>query len=199
MSGLFNISDISIESKALQSVAMAADDNNAGFTKTKASRLMEDITLLLDQEGHTTIHFLTAGALSLHKLMDGLLERHPGQPCKLWIATWAIKEAAARAILKHRNSGHVVALYGIFDSRVKTVDSKAFQLLQDRFTQCVFAKNHSKVMVIEFPDHQYTIVTSANLSNNPRIETGFVTTGKALAEFHRGWMRDVLNNGKAVY
>lgn len=162
----------------------------------KASLFIEELDWMLDRK-KTHIDFMTAGNLSLHNIIEMLLQKY-GRCQELWLSTWAIKEAAARSIRKVYDAGLVGRLYGIFDYRTESIDAKAFQLIRPVFSGYSLTKNHAKVVLLEWENRYITILSSANMSNNPRIETGVISLSKTTFYFHKGWMIDV-QNGKKVY
>jgi len=145
--------------------------------------------------GVRNINFVSAGNLSLHVLLEQLIKYY-GPGANLYISTWAVKEAPARSLLKMKDSGELKDLFGVFDYRIKTIDTKGFQLVEGLFNKYTLTKNHAKVLVLNYPYFSVTIVTSANLSNNPRIEAGIISTRTSTANFHMEWMKRVLNDQK---
>lgn len=196
---LFDPKDISSQNAKEQVLegSVVGNSPNSARISSKGSKLIHNLDNCL-AAGHTLVHFISAGEISLHKLIEHLCSRHPGETAELWLSTWTIKEAAARTILQLKESNAIKDIKAVFDYRIKTTDSKTFHFLEKHFAQYALTKNHAKVIVLDFVSAQYTIVTSANLSNNPRIESGLISTDPLLAQFHITWMRDVLA-GKKVY
>jgi hypothetical protein len=180
----------------LESAAAASSNLNTQNIKTKGKNLIKNIDDCL-AAGATHINFVSAGSLSLHQLIEHLINKHSGK-ADLYLSTWAIKEAASRSLHRLCEQKKIDRLYGVFNYRIKTLDGKSFQLIEKKFTQYALTKNHAKVIVIDFIIAQYTIVCSANLSNNPRIEVGYISTDEVVAQFHKNWMQNVLS-GKKVY
>lgn len=195
---LFNLSDIGQSKKndQLQSAASTGSCVTGDQFSGTVGNFMKSLQIFL-QNKTEHIDFMTAGSLSLHTMIEYIIQADG--PCKsIYLSTWAIKEVAARSLVHLKDSGAIGDLYGIFDYRVKTVDSNAFHFADRIFTRTAFVKNHSKVILIEYQDLQYTILTSANFSNNPRIEAGYISTQKERFNFHRNWMTRVLD-GEKIY
>lgn len=196
---LFEPTDINTliqEAAKLESDASTNKPIKKQMVSFKSSQLIKKISECF-AAGAEHVDFVSAGELSLHQLIEYLSELEP-HPFNLHISTWAIKESASRSLLKLIEAGKIHHMFGVFDYRIKTIDGKSFQLIEKHFKQYALTKNHAKVIVLDFIYTQFTIVTSANLSNNPRIEAGFISTNASLAEFHKGWMKKVLN-GQKVY
>lgn len=161
-----------------------------GKAKDLCKNLLDELT------PNKHIDFCTAGELNLHHLLTYALTI-TGE-ADVYISSWAIKEEPARALLFLKESGKIKQLFGIFDYRVESTDAKHFELIKNAFSSYKLTKNHSKVIVIIGQNLSISIVSSANLSNNPRIEAGFISTCKPTIDFHKQWMEKVLS-GKTVY
>lgn len=160
----------------------------------KAKDLCKNLFYELSPNKH--IDFCTAGELSMHHLLTyGLSVTGPAD---VYISSWAIKEDPARALLFLKEAGKIKQLFDVFDYRIKTLDAKHFHLIENAFTNYKLTKNHAKVIVIIGQNLSISIVSSANLSNNPRIEAGFISTCTPTVEFHKQWMEKVLS-GKTIY
>lgn len=160
----------------------------------RAKELLSNLFDELTPNKH--IDFCTAGELSIHQFIQYALT--VTGPAHVYISSWAIKEDPARVLLFLKDTGKIKKLFGVFDYRIKTLDAKHFHLIEKAFTQYALTKCHAKVVVIESESLSIVIVSSANLSNNPRIECGFISTIDKTVQFHKAWMTEVLN-GKTVY
>lgn len=196
---LFSPADIKTqieECASLESQAQPSITQSPARLAQKPNKLAQHITACLSA-GHKHIDFVSAGDLSLHNLIQGLCF-YFDKPAELWLSTWAVKEAAARTIVQLIDSKHITAVRAVFDYRIQSVDAKTYHLLKRHLTQSALTKNHAKVIVLDFITDQITIVTSANLSNNPRIEAGFVSANQLTSDFHMGWMKKVLSGQRVV-
>lgn len=195
---LFHLNEIkSATNSGLDSALLSSDQepNTLTFSGRASSflKFLQEALLIESQY----IDFMTAGNLSLHNIIELILKMYG--PCKeLYISTWAIKEAAARSLLSLKEQNLIGSMHGIFDYRIKTVDSKSFQLIEQHFFRYELTKNHAKVILIEYGKRCFTIVCSANLSNNPRIEAGFISLSTKTFIFHKEWMLKVFE-GKKIY
>lgn len=198
MSNLFNLDDLKGPGAYSHDGASAAGDRYEALSSYagKSGKFCQALSDLLDSQV-LHIDFMTAGNVSLHNLIELLLSKYG--PCQsLYLSTWAIKEAAARSIFELKDRGLIGQLFGVFDYRIESVDYKSFQLIKPLFTRYELTKNHAKVILVEYADRRFTVLTSANMSNNPRIEAGFISTGEITFNFHKAWMLEVFE-GKKVY
>lgn len=193
---LFNINEVNSSEIEIQTFDSLITDSCTELLQLscRAKDLCKNIFDELIPNKH--IDFCTAGELSIHHLLQyGLTITGPAD---VYISTWVIKEEPARALLFLKEAGKIKQLFGIFDYRIKTLDAKHFHLIEKAMTKYELTKNHAKVVVIIGQTLSISIVSSANLSNNPRIEAGFISTCLPTVEFHKQWMEKVLS-GQKVY
>ena len=132
----------------------------------------------------------------MHELLTYLLEQ--SGPADVYISTWTLKEEPARILYALKQSGAIRNLYFVFDYRIRTLDAKHFDFIEKFATGYVLTKCHAKVMVIDGERLKASVVSSANMSNNPRIECGYIMGNEHSMNFHKQWIMDVIN-GKKVY
>lgn len=194
---LFNTTDIGKEKtneKLSFSFCQAPAPDDLLFINARAKDLLKEISGELKDK--TIIKFCTAGELSLHHLLQYFLKITG--PADVYISTWALKEDPSRVLLFLKETGKIKDLYGVFDYRIRSTDGKHFQLIEKAFTKYVLTKNHSKVLLITGQNLSISIISSANFSNNPRIEVGYISVNTPSVEFHKQWMDKVLS-GQKVY
>lgn len=131
-------------------------------------------------------HYASAGLWSVHDLLFHLL-RTTG-PADLWIATWSMAEESVRMLVQGMDSGLIRSLQLLIDARVIRRNASAYAFVKAhadivRVTPC-----HAKVTVLQNEAWHIAINGSPNYTNNPRIESGVVTTVPAVADFHRDWI-----------
>jgi hypothetical protein len=160
----------------------------------RAKELLSNLFDELTPNKH--IDFCTAGELSIHQFIQYALT--VTGPADVYISSWAIKEDPARVLLFLKETGKIKKLFGVFDYRINTTDAKHFHFIKKAFTQYTLTKCHAKVVVIIGQNLSLTIVSSANLSNNPRIERGFISTCEPTINFDKQWMDKVLS-GQTIY
>jgi hypothetical protein len=137
-------------------------------------------------EKDKVIPFATGGKWSLHQLMEYFLIQTG--PCKLWFTTWTISEEPLRAMLDMIKKGMITELNAVLDYRIARNKPEAFQLAGNIITNIKLTKCHAKAMVMTNEEWQVTIIGSANLSKNPRLEAGVIFTDRETAEFNIDWI-----------
>lgn len=139
------------------------------------------------------LHFVTFGRWSMHDLIFYVLQQTG--PAHLKIATWSIAEAAVRTLVRKVESGEILSCEFLIDPRVKVRNVKPLQMLQANFVHR-FAACHAKVTTIENENWNISIVASANLTNNPRIERGVIFPFKDVFEFDNNWLNETIHGGR---
>lgn len=120
------------------------------------------------KEGLATVS-LTRGAWSFHDMI--LFAAGRLGPCSAWVSSWSISERPIRQLLRARSEGLFTELRFLLDGRVKSECAAAYQLLlSDRSATVHLCKNHSKLAVLRAPGESVVIISTANLTVNPRLE-----------------------------
>jgi hypothetical protein len=187
---LFNLDEIPDISKQKSSSRKVSDKLIA--RKIKVKDTLND--LIGKIEKGTSIHYASVSEWSQHELLRHLLNQTG--PAKVWIATWSMSEPGATQVLQLCNEGMITQISCVFDWRIKIRCVVAHQIAKFNFAQIHLTTCHAKVTVIETDNFNISIVTSANYTNNPRIEAGVITESKEIADFHKAWIIETLNNSK---
>jgi hypothetical protein len=135
-------------------------------------------------------HFVTLGRWSMHDLIFYCLKQTG--PAHLLIATWSISEISIRNLVKKFNEKEILSVKFLLDPRVKVRNPKPLQMLQANF-EYTFSPCHAKVTTIENQNWNLSIIASANLTNNPRIERGVICPGKDVFDFDKKWITNAIN------
>lgn len=177
------------EASGPSSSVMTSDQIAAAFSGTPLEILKKHIG---DIDFTKTTHFVTSGRWSMNDLMSYVLLQVG--PSDVMVATWSIAEIAIRQVLKHYDEGLIKSISFLLDPRVKVRNPIPLQLLSANFhyrlspTGC-----HAKVTLIRSEDHYISIVSSANMTQNPRIERGVIFPFKDVYEFDYKWLYETIN------
>jgi hypothetical protein len=153
----------------------------------RAARCAEVIGEL---EHNETIHVVSAAEWSTHDLIAHLVETTG--PVDLWFATWSISEDGLRAMLRLREQGKVRSVQALLDWRIKVRKPEVAQLAKAQVDQLRVYSCHAKVYILRNKQWGVSICSSANLTNNPRIEASVITEDRELADWHIAWLKGVL-------
>lgn len=140
------------------------------------------------------IHIPSLSSWSMHELIEYILQQTG--PAEVWLTSWSIKQKAVQLILELLQQGHITALSCVFDGRVKTMCPDAWRLADYNMSRVFLTKIHAKVVVIQNDTWGVSIVSTANLTRNPRIECYVITADMGLSDYHKAWINDVINEAK---
>ncbi len=192
---LFDIKDIGSPSgNKLDARTHAIQGFNSLQIRGKASELIKNLFgKIVPGE---IIEFCTAGEFSMHQLLQYLLSCTG--PADVYLSTWTIKEEPARILYSLIKEGYIKNIYCVLDYRIRTLDAKHFDFIKQMLTSYKLTKCHAKTIAVHGERLSLSVVSSANLSNNPRIETGYINCTENSMLFHKGWIMDVID-GKKIY
>jgi hypothetical protein len=188
--GLFSSADL----KKATLPAKGSFQKTPGQSKVILAKEGAQLQLLLAElEPECNYHFSTAGAWSLHDMIAMACQKIG--PSRLFLATWTITEEPMRVLFQLIQEGWITELNCLFDYRIEKQKAEAFQLAKVNASRVKLTKVHAKVAVLVTDQRAVSIIGSANLTKNPRIEAGVLSTCKAVAEFHSGWIDNEITNG----
>lgn len=149
--------------------------------------------LMAELEPESNYHFSTAGAWSLHDMIAMTCQKIG--PSRLFLSTWTITEEPMRVLFQLIQEGYITELNCLFDYRIEKRKAEAFQLAKVNSARVKLTKVHAKAAVLCSDQWGVSIIGSANLTKNPRIEAGVLSTCQEVAEFHSGWINNEITHG----
>jgi hypothetical protein len=135
--------------------------------------------------------FTTAGRWSQYELLNYILCQTG--PAAVWISTWKINMDAAVNLYALCKNGLITDLSCILEKRIPVTSPEALDLVKMHADRIRITDNHSKVMVVMNEQWGVSVLGSANMTNNPRIEAGVLFTHRHIAEWNRHWMEAVID------
>lgn len=193
---LFKISEIKPSIAPSDNLSPKAFKSSALASHRLGKSIIDLTNTIAEISQNETVQFSTAGAWSLHQLLEFILLKIG--PSKMWMTTWTITEEPMRALLDMINRGLITDLHAVLDYRIEKNKPEAFQLASGLISKIKLTKCHAKVLVLRNQTWNVTIIGSANFSKNPRIEAGVIFTDSATAEFNSNWIDEVID-GKEVF
>lgn len=155
------------------------------------------VAALADLEPGECRHIVSQADWSTHHLIDAALDLTG--PADLHLATWSASEDAIRMLLGWLADGRLRSVTALLDWRVKVRRPEAMQLARANFARLRVANCHAKLFVLSAgagAHEAITIVGSANLTANPRIEAAVAHSSPTVADFHREWLESELAGAK---
>lgn len=151
----------------------------------KRKLLTEKIGLITKDK---SVFFKTDGAWSMIDLVGHTLEQ--SGPAEIHFATWSIGPEAIRNFIHWQEIGTITSIYGVIDEGFRNRKPDLFHQAKAAFASLKFYKSHAKLVIIKSESHQVTIMGSANLTRNPRTETGIIICDQALADANIKWIME---------
>jgi hypothetical protein len=186
---LFKLSDIQEEQQVeIFSEATDVIDSSHDVLFCKSTDVLNDLFPSLNP--NISRHYVSYGNWSMHELLLHLLDLTG--PAEVYFTTWSLKEYPVRLMIDAIEKGKITKLCAILDSRVKIRNQDVYFLAKTQFTTLKLYDCHAKVCVIISHKWKISIVGSANMTNNPRVEAGVLSTHEHIADFHKNWILRVM-------
>lgn len=141
--------------------------------------------LLALQDGHS-IAFMTDGGWSNIDIIQEILKITG--VCSIHFCTWSISIDAIRKFVLWQEIGLIDNLKVLMDQGIRNRKPEILQQAIAGFKNLRLIKCHAKVAVIRNDKYSFSIIGSANMTNNPRKEAGMIIRSEALAKNHINWM-----------
>ncbi len=109
-------------------------------------------------------------------------------PAELWISTWGISDPGVRAVERMLSDGHVTEVHAVLDGHTAVQHSGATAFLRDLSKRLGVLPCHAKAYILRGPRLNISVITSANLTNNPYLEAGTIVESREVADFHVNWI-----------
>lgn len=141
----------------------------------------------------TNTHFVSEVNWSNHELVQHLITLTG--PVNMWFTTFALSEVAARMLLNLKETNQLLAIHGLVDYRVQNRHPEAYHLAKTLMVKLNQYPNHSKITVLENKNWQIVINSSANYTNNTRVESGIICVNTGVQNFYKSWIENLINHG----
>lgn len=137
---------------------------------------------LTDLAPNEEIQFWSFGRFAQHDLLFYLLQQTG--PAHVEVATWSICNEAMERILRLVSDGTIRTIRFILDPRVKVRNPRPLQILIKNFPY-VLTPCHAKVTLIHNEQWNVSVVSSQNMTRNPRMERGIINTDSEIFKFDK--------------
>ena len=126
--------------------------------------------------------FYSLGRFSMHDVIVFLLKQIGAS--HILVGTWSISQDSIEQLVRLKTKKEILSLGFVLDPRVKVTKAKPLQLIKANFP-FVFSPWHAKVTVMYNDNWNISIVSSQNMTKNPKIERGCIFTDKETFEFDK--------------
>jgi hypothetical protein len=179
---LFSVGDINVkqDTETQQPLAVKTQGNISLKGKPKEA-LKKHLSVIKQGD---IVNFVTSGRWSMHDLLFHLLS-FTG-PANVDISTWSISELVVRQVLDFQRNGQILSCRFLLDKKVKVRNPAPLQLITQNFPHQLI-EIHAKVLLIQNYDWKITVIGSANMNQNRRVEAGVIFTQKEIYDFNSDW------------
>ena len=125
-------------------------------------------------KGFTTLPYFSNGDFSMHQLIEHLLEQTG--PAKVVLSSFSITEVAIRTFQRLMENGTIQSMACLFDFTVRRHKLGLLFFARNVISTIAIAKCHAKVVLIYNGKYYITVVSSANLNINDKLEAGVIST-----------------------
>lgn len=141
-------------------------------------------------------YFVADGSWSLYELIDYILDHVP--PSHVTITSFSLSEDSIRHLLYLKEEGRILSLCGLFDPSLRKTKTPLLYFALDVFDTIRLSPNHSKVVLFDNPHRPITLLASANLGRNKRMEVGVIDSDKKVFSFFLEQLNDAINQAVTV-
>ncbi len=187
---LFSSKDLEIEKQEDREAQFMVEDTPESMLIFKSKKDIDSLISLVTQR--CLIHYCSNGMFSAHEILFSLLQLTG--PAKVYLTTWTMTETPARLLAEGLDSKKILELYCVLDVRMEK-NPNVYQLIRFNSTKIRLSHCHAKVIIIENNDWNISIISSQNMTENPRIEAGVISTNHSIMKFHRDWILKVIETG----
>ena len=179
------VSDIQPEKKIVRKERPRLTSNQKAIRKEKAEELLEGFGAGED------IYILTRGHCSMIELIETILDRTG--PADVHLSTWTAGLPEIDEFDAFLQSGKILSCHWLFDLSFKSRRPACFARVAqvfgaDRIRQCW---NHAKVTLIGNDAHKVTILSTANLNINLRLEYYLIRESPEFYDFNKQWFMEM--------
>lgn len=143
------------------------------------------------------IWFVTGAQWAMHDLLRYvLMQTGPG---KVRAFTWAISSPGALMLVNMKDAGMITGLDFIINPIMHKMSAEAICVMKNHAENMAFAQCHAKGFLIENDKWHISCFSSANFSNNPRIEAGAISTNTDVYAMNKKWFDAIIaEKGHAI-
>lgn len=126
--------------------------------------------------------FFSEGNWSLYQLLSHCLSFSGKAVVK--ISSFSLSENAIRSFIDDRDKGLIDSIVMLFDISIPKRKFDMMLFAHEVISEIRLAPNHSKVILIRGEIMDIAIISSHNLTPNPRIEAGCIFTRPDIFDFY---------------
>ena len=126
-------------------------------------------------------YFVADGTWSLFELIEYIISQIG--PSHMHLTSFSISEDSIRSLLHLKQTGAIKTLEGLFDHSLRKTKSPLLYFADEVFDNMGIIANHSKIVLFHSHKYQVSLLASANLGRNRRLEAGVIETDPLVYQF----------------
>ena len=123
------------------------------------------------------VPFFSEGRWSLYHLFSFILSITG--PANVKISSFSLSEAAIRTFFTEKQNGNILDIKLLIDTTIPSRKPDLTLFVSDFIKDIRLIPNHSKLVLVQNDTWNVVIVSSQNLTPNPRLESGIIFTTAA--------------------
>jgi len=147
------------------------------------------------EPGNNTPYF-SDGEFSMHQLIEHLLEQTG--PAKVVLSSFSITEVAIRTFQRLMESRTIQSMACLFDFTVRRHKLGLLFFASSVISRIAITKCHAKIVLIYNGKHYITVVSSANLNINDKIEAGVISADSKIFDFYFNHLVAAIDKGLEI-
>lgn len=154
----------------------------------------DDVVAALPLEEGDSTHGIIPGDFVFCDLLPRLVAKH-GCPPRIDITTLSMSEGNVHTLLgllNHPAGPEITLLASVYFWETNQAIARAVETMlvpHPRF-RCAVGRQHTKIMLVDYPERVWIIEGSANLRSSNCIEQITITAAREVLAFHRSWIED---------
>lgn len=137
---------------------------------------------LTDIKENEALHLWNHGSINLHHILEEICH-FLGKGCRVTLCTWSLSVPAMKVISKLITDKYITHLDAVIDFRTRKDHPEAFAMALEMFSSLYILPCHAKCIVIQGSNMSFSIIGSANLTNNPKAERIIVFRSDEIVSF----------------
>jgi hypothetical protein len=142
--------------------------------------------------------YISNGKVSTYQMISYFLDKYCQKygAATLHITTWGMTELAIRQLVTRKQSGQILKVHFVCSEQTKVNKQNEFYLMKELATTFTTIPCHAKIYLMEIGFMKISIITSANLNRNNKLEAGVISGSTETYFFYREFLNKLIDGNK---
>jgi hypothetical protein len=144
-------------------------------------------------------YYVSNGKVSTYQMISYFLDKYCaiyGTSCEMYITTWGMTEMAIRQLVTRKQSGQISKMHFVCSEQTKVNKTNEFYLMKELADSFTTVPCHAKIYLMDFGVKQISIITSANLNRNNKLEAGVISGNSSTHNFYMNFLNQLIDDNK---